>query len=180
MFVLVLLFLLNARADFVAQIDTKGVLDKLAKEGMCHDSASARICRQLHWIPTKDEGVINHAGAAYVFIKRSSFESQYPGSNWKEKVPEDMAYKYYSFLLVARSSFVAALNSSNLPIVYIFFLEGEGDQYKPKSIFLAASQDLMTFAINHEESIQKDMGKAITEWIPPDDYEKTFQFKLIE
>ncbi len=180
MFALVLLFLLNARADFVAQIDTKGVLEKLAKEGMCHDSASARVCRQLHWVPTKDEGVVNHSGAAYVFMKLSNFESAYPGSNWKEKVPTEKAYQYYSFLLAARRSFAAALISSNLPIVYIFFLEGEGDQYKPKSIFLAASQDLLSFAINHEESIQKDMAKPISEWIPPDDFEKTFQFKLIE
>ncbi len=176
----VFFFLSWAHADFVANIDTKGLLAQLSKTGMCHDSQSARVCRQLHWVPSKDEGVVNFSNVGYVFMKLSSFESSYPGNLWRDKVPTDKNYQYYSFLMAARKSFASALIASGFPIVYLFFLEGEGAEYKPKSIFLAASQDLLSFAIQHEDSINKEFDKPITEWIPPDDFEKIFQFKVIE
>ena len=176
---LLLTLVLYSRADFVANIDTQGLLGQLSKNGMCHDSQSARLCRQLHWIPTKDEGVVNFSNVGYVFMKLSNFETSYPGSLWKDKIPSDKTYEYYSFLMAARKSFASALMSSGFPIVYLIFLEGEGKEYKPKSIFLAGSQDLLSFAIKHEESIAKEFEKPITEWIPPEDFEKVFQFKLI-
>ena len=101
-------------------------------------------------------------------------------SSWVDKFPEEKTFQYVSYLIAMRSQVSQAMSLSSMGNLYILILEGENEELKPKSIFLTNQSLIEAQAAAHEQSIAEELKKPITEWIPPDDYDKSFQFKLIE
>jgi len=155
------------------------VIQKLGAKGLCSSSASARLCRALPWIPSKNEGALEVEGNVYLFLNAANLSTTYPMSSWVDKIPEEKTFEYVSYLLAMRSQVAQALSLSSIGGLYILILEGEKDELKPRSIFFTSQSLIESQAASHEQTISEDLKKPITEWIPPEEYDKSFQFKLI-
>jgi hypothetical protein len=96
-----------------------------------------------------------------------------------DKFPEEKTLEYVSYLIAMRSQVSQAMSLSSMGGLYILVLEGENEELKPKSIFFTSQSLIEAQAAAHEQGIAEELKKPTTEWIPPDDYDKSFQFKLI-
>lgn len=182
-FMLILFFCessLSQESDFVAQMNADQVISTLASKGLCSSSASARFCRALPWIPSKNEGAIELNGHIYLFLNAANLKTTYPTNEWVEKIPEEKTFEYISYILAMRNDVSESMYVSSIVGLYVMVMEGEGESLKPKSIFLADSGAIKEQATLHEKTIKEELLKPITEWIPPDDFDKSYQFKLIE
>lgn len=165
--------------DLITKMGAPKLLENLKTQGLCRTSKAARMCRILPWLPSKDEGAIESDVNVYVFLKASSLKSTYPMNSWIQKFPESKVYEYVSYVLAMRRSVADTMNANAIGGLYILILDGEGENLKPKSVFLATAQALSEQAFGQETSLEDDLQKTLTEWIPPDNYDKSFQFKLI-
>ncbi len=164
----------------ITYMNAPKLLEKLKNQGLCRTSKAARICRILPWLPSKDEGAIEVDVNAYIFIKASSLDKTYPMSDWIQKIPDSKKYEYVSYFLAMRPSVAETMNANSIGGLYILILDGEGDNMKPKSVFLASGHSIGQQAFASQTTIEEELRKTLTEWIPPDDYEKSYQFKIIE
>lgn len=155
------------------------LLENLKNQGLCRTPKAARVCRILPWLPSKDEGAIELDVNIYVFLKASSLDSTYPMNEWIKKIPEEKKYQYVSYILAMRSTVAETLSAHSIGGLYILILDGEGQNLKPKSVFLATANAISQQAFASEIGLEEELKKTLTEWIPPDDYDKSFQFKLI-
>jgi hypothetical protein len=57
---------------FVVNMKADKVIQTLATKGLCSSSASARMCRALPWIPSKNEGALQVEGYVYLFLNSAN------------------------------------------------------------------------------------------------------------
>ncbi len=153
----------------------------IADGALCASRAVSAMCRFFPWPPRMHEGVIEQSGSAFVFLDRSAVENS-TMAKWMARFPSDKALEYTSYFAIHNPGFANALNRSTVSTVFLFIVDKEpgSDRIIPRSLFMSDKASIVTLTTQRSAELAAELNSGDDEWIPPDDFSPSQQFKLIE
>jgi hypothetical protein len=104
-----------AQDDFITKIALDSVHTDFIKKGLCTTEKAIFLCRHFYWTPLLNEGVIDHKGVTYIFLRENGGIKNSILDKVAKKLPETKKLEYLSYLAIfhPRFSRVATRQSVN-------------------------------------------------------------------